>query len=229
MKIKKTGIILPGREELASFFIIGTRAEAEMLLQIVPATDVVAGENVETTQSAKQGVFGGPAADAANGEKFFEGGGVVEFGERFEVDFTGGDGATEFENGALFILAVAESAERAGGKGSELGGRRAGMSGVGFSRRRCAEIFHEPIQQHDADVQRDLLAGNGVEERFENRRIAGRLETGEFGDEYAELFVFSGERVEVAEIGAEAEHAVESRANGRLDSGDFVRRFQGDA
>ncbi len=67
-----------------------------MFLQVAPAADVVAGEDVEAAESAKQSVFGGPAADAADGEKFFEGVGVAEFGERFEVEFAGGDGATEF-------------------------------------------------------------------------------------------------------------------------------------
>lgn len=67
-----------------------------MFLQVAPAADVVAGEDVEAAESAKQSVFGGPAADAADGEKFFEGGRVAEFGERFEVEFAGGDGATEF-------------------------------------------------------------------------------------------------------------------------------------
>lgn len=103
------------------------------------------------------------------------------------------------------------------------------MSASGISRSRATEILDEAIQEHDADVERNLLAGDGVEESFENGGIARRLESGECGDERAEWFVLCGEGIEVAEIDAEAEHAVEFGAKSGFDFGGAVRRFQLDA
>lgn len=228
MKIEQAGVFFPGREELASFIVVGAGAKTEMLTQIVPAADVIAGEDVEAAHAAKQSVFGGPAADAADGEKFFESVGVAERAERFEIEFTGCDGAAKFENGAFFVLAVAEGAKRAGGEGREIGGRRASpRGGVGGSG--VAKVLNEAVQQHDADVEGNLLAGDGIEESFKDRGIARRLEASESSYERAELFVFCGEGIEIAEIDIQAEHAVEFGANRRLDFGDAVRRFQFDA
>ena len=52
-----------------------------MLLKFVPAADVVAGENIQAAHAAKEGVFGGPAADSTNGGEARESGGVVEIVE----------------------------------------------------------------------------------------------------------------------------------------------------
>ncbi len=71
-----------------------------------------------------------------------------------------------------------------------------------------------------------MLAGDGVEESFKDCGIARRLEASERDDKRTELFVFCSERVEVAKVYVEAEHAVEFGANGGFDFGGAVRRFQ---
>ena len=56
-----------------------------MLLEFVPAADVVTGKNIQATHAAKERVFGGPSADSPNGGEVFERGVVVEVVERFEI------------------------------------------------------------------------------------------------------------------------------------------------
>jgi hypothetical protein len=99
MEVEKASVIFPRSEELASFCVVGARAKAEMFLEVVQAA-----------HATKKGVFGGPASDAANGEKFFEGSRIAEFVEGFKVQFARGDGPAQFEDGAFFILAVTKSA-----------------------------------------------------------------------------------------------------------------------
>lgn len=210
MKIKEAGIIFPRREELASFCVVGASAEVKVLLKIAPAANVIAGENVEAAHAAKKRVFGGPAADAPNRKEFFERSGIVKFTEGFQVQCAGGNGAAEFENRALFLMAVAEGAKRARRNAGEVGGEWAGVDG-GVCERRAAESFDEAIQQHHADVERNLLAGNGVEERLENGGIARRFEAFERGDERTERFLFCREGVKIAAIDFQAEHAFEGR------------------
>lgn len=161
VQIQQAGVILPGRHELASFCVVGARAKAKVLFEIVPAADVVSRENIEAAHAAQQRVFGGPAANAANGEEFFEGGGVVELMKGFEIQFAGSDGTAEFENGSFFVLTVAEGAKRAGRNDGEIGGNGTGVRG-GIGGSGAAEVFDEAIQEHDADIERNLLARDRV-------------------------------------------------------------------
>lgn len=103
MEINEASVGFPGSEELAGFFVVGALAEAEMLLEFVPSADIVARENVQSAKSTKKRVFGGPAANAANGGEVFEGDSVIEFGERFDIKFVFSNSAAEFEKGALLL------------------------------------------------------------------------------------------------------------------------------
>src|SRR5579872_906513 len=222
MKIDQAGEGFPGREELLRFFVTGTFAETEMFLEFVPAADVVAGENIQAAHAAKERVFGGPAADSANGGETCERGAVVEIGERFESYFSGGYGAAEFEDGALFLLAVTHGAQSAGGNGGQIFRGRATVESVGCGRGGFAKRLHEAIEKHDANVKRNLLAGDGVEQGFENRGITRRLETSELGDERLEMFLGCRERVESAEIDLSAEKALDYGAQKDFGvGGDF--------
>jgi len=180
-----------------------------MFLEFVPAADVVAGENIQTAHAAEERIFGGPAADSANCGEMRERGGVVEIVERFEIEFAGGEGAAEFEDGALLLLAVTHGAQSAGRNAGQIFRGRAAMERVGCGRSGFAESLHEAIEKHDADVERNLLAGDGVEQGFENCGIAGRFEAGELGDERLEIFLCCGERAESAEIDLSAEEALD--------------------
>lgn len=82
-----------------------------------------------------------------------------------------------------------------------------------------AESLHKAIQKHDADVKRNLLAGDGVEQGFENRWIPGRLDTGELDDERLKMFLRCGERVESAEIDLSTEEALDFAAQNYLGIG----------
>jgi len=193
-----------------------------MLLEFVPAADVVAGENIQATHAAKERVFGGPAADSANGGETRESGGVVEIVERFEIYFAGGYGAAEIENGALFLLAVTHGAESAGRNAGQVFGGRAGVERVSCGRGGFAESLHEAIEKHDADVKRHLLTGDGVEQCFEDCGIAGRFETGELSDKRLEMFLRCRERVEGTEIDLSAEEALDFGAQNYFGvGGDF--------
>lgn len=209
VKINQAGEGFPGREELLRFFVAGTFAQTEMLLEFVPAADVVTGKNIQAAHAAKERVFGGPSADSANGGEARERGGVVEVVERFEIYFAGGDGTAEFENRALFLLTVTHGAESAGRNAGQIFRRRATVERVGCGRDGLAERLHETIQKHDADVKGNLLAGDSVEQGFENRRVTRRFETGEFGDERLEMFLSCGKRVEGAEINLSAKKALD--------------------
>ena len=85
-----------------------------------------------------------------------------------------------------------------------------------------AEGLHETIEKHDADVKRNLLAGDGVEQRFENRWVTGRLETGELSNERLKMLLCCRERVESAEIDLSAEEALDFAAQNCFGvGGDF--------
>ena len=212
MKIDQAGEGFPGCEELARFIVAGTFAETEMLLEFVPAADVVAGENIQAAHAAKERVFGGPAADSANGGEARESGSVVELVQRFEIYSSGDDGAAEFEDGAFLLLTVAHGAQGARGNAGQIFRGRAALERVGCGRGGFAERLDEPIEKHDADVKRNLLAGDGIEQGFENCRVTGRFETSELGDERLEMFLSSLERVESAEIDLSAEEAFDCAA-----------------
>ena len=205
-----------------------------MLLEFVPAADVVAGENIQAAHAAKERVFGGPAADSANCGETRECRGVVEIVERFEIYFTGNDRAAEFEDGALLLLTVAHGAESAGRNASQIfwgragPPRRAGVERVRRWRGGLAESLHETIEKHDANVKRNLLAGDGVEQGFENRWVTGRLETGELSDQRLEMFLGCRERVESAEIDLRAEEALDFTAQNCFGVGGNLSCSSGD-
>lgn len=228
MEVEQASVIFPGRHELAGFCVVGARAKAKVLFQVVPAADIVSGENIEAPHAAQERVFCGPTANAPNGEQFFERVAVVELMEGLEIQIAGSDRAAEFKNGAFFIVTVAEGAKCAGRDAGEILGQRTSVRG-GIGRSGAAEIFNQAIQEHHADVQGNLLARNGVEESFEDGGIAGRLETGERGGERAQGFLFCGEGIERAEIDGQAEHAFESGANEGLKRGSRTRTVCGDA
>lgn len=234
VQVEQAGVAFPGSHELAGFCVVGTRAKAMVLLKIVPAADIVSGEDVEAPHAAQERVFGGPTTDAANGEEFFERSGVVKLMEGFEIQFAGSDGAAEFKDGAFFVVAVAEGAKSAGGDVRKIGGCRAGPPRRAGIRRRiggggAAEIFDEAIQEHHADVERHLLARNSVQQSFEDGGIARRFEADECGSERAQSFLFCGEGVEGAEIDGEAKHAFERGAKDGLKRGSAIRAACGDA
>src|SRR5690348_8146341 len=184
MEVDEAGVIFPGGEESARLGVIGARAQAEVLLQVVPAADVVAGKNIEAAHAAEERVFGGPASNAAQGSEALERGLVVEIAKRFEVKFARCYGAAEFEDGAFFAGAVAQRVECARIEFGEIVWLRAGAKQI-VARRWPAEIPHHSVEQHDADVERHLLAGDGVEQRFEQSGIARGFYAGERGDERA--------------------------------------------
>lgn len=222
VEIEQAGVAFPGRHKLARFCVVGARAKTKMLLQIVPAADVITGKNVEAAHAAQERVFGGPSADAANGEQFFESRVVVELVERFEMQVAGSDRAAELKDGAFLIVAVAEGAKRAGSDVCKISGRGARMCG-GTGGSGVSEVFNEAIQEHHADVQRNLLARNGIEKSFEDGGIARRLEADERGGERAQSFLFRGEGVERAEVDREAEHSFESGAKDRFERRRAIR------
>lgn len=226
MKIDEAGVGFPGSEEFPRFFVAGTFVEAKVLLEFVPAADVVTGENIQAAHAAKQRVFGGPSADSANCGETCEGGGVVEIVERFEIQFAGDDGSAEFKDGAFLLLAVAHGAQSARRNGCHiLRGRagppgRAGVESVGRRRRGgFTESLHEAIEKHDADVKRNLLTGDSVEQGLENCGVAGRLETGELSDQRPKMLLRCRERVEGAEIDLRSEEALNFAAQNYFGAG----------
>ena len=222
VKIDQAGEGSPRREEFARFFVAGTFAETEVLLEFVPAADIVARENIQAAHAAKKRVLGGPSADSANGSETRESGGVVEIGERFEIQFACDDGTADFEDGALFLLAVTHGAQGAKGNAGQVFRRRASVERVGCGRGGFAKSLHEAIEKHDADVKRNLLAGNSVEQGFENCWVTGRLEAGELSDERLEMFLCCRKRVESAEINLSAEKALNCAAQNYFGvGGDF--------
>lgn len=72
--------------------------------------------------------------------------------------------------------------------------------------------MHEAIEEHDAYVKRNLLARDGVEQRFENCGVAGRFEASELSDERLKMLLRCRERVESAEIDLSAEEAFDFAA-----------------
>lgn len=228
MKIDEAGVIFPGSKEFARFRVIGARAQAEMLLQIVPAADVIAGENIEATHATEERVFSGPATDAANRGQACESGGIVVVAEGFQIEAAGGDGKAEFEDGALFARAVTECAKGTGAKIRQILRVRTGAGG-GVRRRRAAEILHQPIEEHDSNVQRDLLARDGVEQSLEDSRIPGRFEAGKRDNERAQRFLFRREGVKIAKMNPEAEHVLQRGAQSRFEFAGRVRRISRDA
>src|ERR671939_264790 len=75
----------------------------------------------------------------------------------------------------------------------------------------------EPVEQVDAEVERDLLAGHGVQQGLEQRGKTRGLETTEPGCRGVEPLVGRGEPVESSQIDVKAKQFPQSAAYGCFD------------
>jgi hypothetical protein len=69
------------------------------------------------------------------------------------------------------------------------------------------------FKRGDARVQRDLLAGHRVEQRFEHGRESRRSHANELRRERLEKFVVLSQPIERGEVGGQAEHLAPERLN----------------
>ena len=141
------------------------QVDSEQSLQVVACAHVVAGEHGEPPEPAEQRVLGRPSADAAE---------PLEGARRFVV--VDRRQPLEVEPAMQARRQLRERTSLGGAEpevdGGEIRGIGEGMRRIGIE---APVPFGEPIEQPDADGERELLAGDGVGQAFEHGRIARRL------------------------------------------------------
>jgi hypothetical protein len=156
---------------------------------------------VEAPEPAQQDVIRAPGPDAAPPEERPDDRCVVEPFERRELKLAGRRRVREFEDRLGFALAEADRPQRGSRQAEDacrcresvqIAGRRSGSRG-------------EPVEERQSRRERELLAGDGVEQALKDGREAGRLNASVPLGELVECAVAGGARVEAGEVQFEPE------------------------
>jgi hypothetical protein len=126
---------------------------------------------VEAPEPAQQDVIRAPGADAASPEERLDDRCVVELFERCELKLADHRRVREFEDRLSLALAEADRPQRGSRQAEDacrcwesvqIAGRRSGSRG-------------EPVEERQSRRERELLAGDGVEQALKDGREAWRL------------------------------------------------------
>ena len=181
------------------------RRKVEPPLQVAPEAGVVAREDVGAPEPAQEDVLGRPAADAPQLDQASDRGLVSKAGETLEVEAAGRDKLGCLHYRPRLLRAEPERAQRHRIGAGEVLGPGEGVGAVGLQ----TVALDDTVEHLDPERQRDLLAGDRVDERLERARIARRTDPAQARRERAEVGVRGGELVERRHVEGQPENADE--------------------
>jgi len=182
---------------------------------------VVARKDVQPTEAAQQCIFSGPSADAPQCEQSFPDQIVVFMRKRLEIDLVPIDSPSQLEQRPHFLATETNRAAARGrqarhsvraGKGMT---RRAGFAGPSFA------DSGESIEQLKAYNQRQLLAGESVDQRFEQCRETWRLDTSKLAREQSQPRIAASQPIPRRKVNVKPKQAPEHGTN--LPCATFVK------
>lgn len=211
MEVEEPGVRLPAAREATYAIVVERSPQLHPPREVGARADVVAGEHRQSTEPAQQHVLGGPAADAVQADEPFDRGGIVEVGERVEIESVLAR-ARELEQGARLRVVEAGGAQlRRPERREVVRARERDRTARGAQ----TAPGREPVEQQQPDRQAQLLARDAVDERLEHARKPRRLETAEASDQGREMAIGARHPVERREIDGQPEHALERCADRR--------------
>ena len=108
MEVRKPGVWLPVVNGGLDARVVKRLSAVEPARKVVPGANIVAGEDIQPTKAAEEGVFGSPAPDPAQPQEHLYRLGVVESLDRGRGERPGTDPGGQLDDAARFCAAEAE-------------------------------------------------------------------------------------------------------------------------
>lgn len=212
MEIQHARIWLPLLDGPVYAVVIQRAWPSEPPSQILLRTDIVAREDVQTAETSQQYVLGRPSSYSSQLTKLRECHGVVIKGQTFDVDVASVDSSRQGEQCA--DLLAAEPNRVIGGRCDScyIARRWKSVRGLADSMSHVARPS-QSIEELETDDQRQLLAGEAVDEGLEHREESRGFHTPEPIGERPQPLVSFGDSIPVAQIDLQSKQSVDGRPN----------------
>lgn len=183
-------------ENLVDSPVIEPPAEMQPSLEILPRADIITGKQVNPAETAEQRVLGRPAPNPPQLTQSCYCILVIELRQRCQINLSRGHGTSQLNERTGLIQTVPECSENGWLDLTEVFRARKRMTCALKVR---AKPIRQAIEQYDPDSQAQLLAGDAVHKRFEQRGKASRFQTTVLQDKPVQSTIALGESIKFIE------------------------------